>query len=95
MSHAEPAISIGCRSSATAKSDRFADDSPFCESQAMNAPLHEIERLLRAQGREMLRAMMQARFDRDPILASVREARSGDPRPSQVGFIKPDDWYRP
>jgi hypothetical protein len=26
---------------------------------AMNGPLHEIERMLEAQGREMLRAMMQ------------------------------------
>ena len=30
------------------------------------------------------------------IRALVREARSGDPRwPSQVGFIGPDEWYRP
>lgn len=30
------------------------------------------------------------------IRALVLEARSGDPRwPSQVGFIGPDEWYRP
>lgn len=32
--------------------------------EAMNAPLHEIERMMRAQSREMLQAMMQAHFDR-------------------------------
>jgi len=31
--------------------------------EAMAAPLHEIEQLLRAQGREMMRSMMQAHFD--------------------------------
>jgi hypothetical protein len=59
---------------ATAK---IASDSPFCESRAnmkkleddlisedaLNAPLHEIEQLLQTQGRELLRAMMQAHFD--------------------------------
>jgi len=56
---------------------RIANDSPFCECRqdmkkledelssvdAMNAPLHEIERMLRTHGREMMRAMMQAHFD--------------------------------
>lgn len=51
---------------------RIANDSPFCESresmkklendliseEAMNAPLHEIERMLREGGRELMRAMM-------------------------------------
>jgi hypothetical protein len=32
--------------------------------EAMSAPLHEIERMLRARGRELMRAMMQAHFDR-------------------------------
>jgi len=64
---------------------RIANDSPFCESQqdmkkledalsndeAMRAPLHEIERMLETQGREMLRAMMQAHFD----LRSEQERR--------------------
>ena len=64
----------------------IANDSPFCESrqsmkkleddltgpEAMNAPLDEIERMLRTQGREMLRAMMQTHFDQraaqeDPV----------------------------
>ena len=63
----------------------IANDSPFCESrqsmkkleddltgpEAMNAPLDEIERMLRTQGREMLRAMMQAHFD----LRSAQEQR--------------------
>ncbi len=38
---------------------------------AMNAPLHDIERMLEAQGREMLRAMMQTHFD----LRSAQERR--------------------
>lgn len=64
---------------------RIASDGPFCESRqdmkkledeltsdaAMHAPLHEIERMLEAQGREMLRAMMQAHFD----LRSEQERR--------------------
>lgn len=55
----------------------IAKGDPFCESRrdmkkledelssgaALNAPLHEIERLLESQGRAMLRAMMQAHFD--------------------------------
>ena len=61
----------------TTSTARIANDSPFCESRqgmkkledalsdeaAMHAPLHEIERMLEAQGQEMLRAMMQAHFD--------------------------------
>ena len=56
---------------------RIANDSPFCESrrsmkkleedllspEAMHASLSEIERMMRTQSREMLRAMMQAHFD--------------------------------
>jgi hypothetical protein len=61
----------------SARLETIASDAPFCESrrdmkkledsltsdEAMHAPLHEIERMLEAQGREMLRAMMQAHFD--------------------------------
>jgi hypothetical protein len=57
---------------------RIANDSPFCESrrsvkkleddlisdEAMHAPLHEIEQMMRAAGRELMREMMQAHFDR-------------------------------
>jgi hypothetical protein len=63
---------------ATTNAARIANDSPFCESRqnmkkledaltsddAMHAPLHEIERRLRTEGRELLRSMMQAHFDR-------------------------------
>jgi hypothetical protein len=63
---------------ATTNAARIANDSPFCESrenmkkledaliseEAMNAPLHEIERMMREGGRELMRAMMQAHFDR-------------------------------
>lgn len=69
----------------TACAVAIANDSPFCESRqgmkkledalsddaALNAPLHEVERMLEAQGREMLRAMMQAHFD----LRSAQERR--------------------
>jgi len=69
----------------TTRAATIANDSPFCESRrdmkkleddlmsedAMNAPLHEIERMLEAQGRELLRAMMQAHFD----LRSAQERR--------------------
>jgi len=62
------------RTTSTAK---IANDSLFCESRAnmkkleddlssadaMNAPLHEIEQMMEAQGRELMRAMMQAHFD--------------------------------
>lgn len=61
----------------TATIARIANDSPFCDSRAqmkkleddltnedaMNAPLHEIEQLLEAQGRELMRSLMQAHFD--------------------------------
>jgi len=57
---------------------RIANDSPFCESrqsmkkleedlisdEAMQSPLSEIEDMLGKAGRELLRAMMQAHFDR-------------------------------
>ena len=57
---------------------RIANDSLFCESQrsmkkleddlisdeAMHAPLHEIEQMMRTAGRELMREMMQAHFDR-------------------------------
>ena len=76
---------------ATTSTARIVNDSPFCESrqdmkkledalisdEAMNAPLHEIERMLRTEGREMLRAMMQAHFDRrseQERLVEVRDA---------------------
>jgi hypothetical protein len=62
---------------ATAHASTTAKDSPFCDSRqnmkkledalssedAMHAPLHEIERMLETQGREVLRALMQAHFD--------------------------------
>ena len=71
-----------------ARAETIASDIPFCESrrdmkkledelsssEAMHAPLHEIERMLEAQGREMLRAMMQAHFD----------LRSAQERPVEV-----------
>jgi hypothetical protein len=76
---------------ATTSNARIANDSPFCESRqdmkkledalisdaAMKAPLHEVERMLRTEGREMLRAMMQAHFDRrsdEERLVEVRDA---------------------
>jgi len=37
---------------------KLEDD--LTSEDAMNAPLHEVEQMLRTQGREMLRAMMQA-----------------------------------
>lgn len=69
----------------TAHAATIANDTPFCESQrdmkkledalssdeALHAPLHDIERMLEAQGREMLRTMMQAHFD----LRSAQEQR--------------------
>jgi hypothetical protein len=73
----------------TTSAARIANDSPFCESrqnmtkleddlispEAMNAPLHEIEQLLRAQGREMLRSLMQAHFDRRSAQEQAVEVR--------------------
>jgi len=69
---------------------RIANDSPFCESrqsmkkleddlisdEAMQAPLYEIEEMLGKAGRELLRAMMQAHFDRRS--AQEREVRVVD-----------------
>lgn len=69
----------------TACAVAIANGNPFCESRqdmkkledalsddaALHAPLNEIERMLEAQGREMLRAMMQAHFD----LRSAQERR--------------------
>ena len=60
-----------------ARASTIANDSRFCESrqsmkkleddltspEALNAPLHEIERMMRSQGRELMRTMMQAHFD--------------------------------
>ena len=73
----------------TTSAARIANDSPFCESrqnmtkleddlispEAMSAPLHEIEQLLRAQGREMLRSLMQAHFDRRSAQEQAVEVR--------------------
>ena len=39
-------------------------EDALTSDEAMNAPLHEIEQMLRTEGRELLRAMMQAHFDR-------------------------------
>jgi hypothetical protein len=81
----------------TTSAARIAIDSPFCESrqnmtkleddlispEAMSAPLHEIEQLLRAQGREMLRSLMQAHFDRRSAQEQAVEVRDA-PRASSV-----------
>jgi hypothetical protein len=75
-----------------ARAATIANDSPFCESRrnmkkleddltsedAMNAPLHEVEQMLRTQGREMLRAMMQAHFDRRSEQERTVEVRGAD-----------------
>lgn len=39
-------------------------EDALISEEAMNAPLHEIERMMREGGRELMRAMMQAHFDR-------------------------------
>lgn len=39
-------------------------EDALTSDDAMHAPLHEIERMLRTEGRELLRSMMQAHFDR-------------------------------
>jgi hypothetical protein len=76
----------------TARAATIANDNPFCESRqnmkrleddltsedAMNAPLHEIERMLRTQGREMLRVMMQAHFDRRSEQERTVDVRGAD-----------------
>ncbi|HEX4353631.1 MAG TPA: ISKra4 family transposase [Polyangiales bacterium] len=77
---------------ATTSAARIVNDSPFCESreemkkledalisdEAMNAPLHEIEKMLRAEGREVLRTMMQAHFDRRSEQERVIDVRDAD-----------------
>lgn len=71
---------------------RIANDSLFCESrqsvkkleddlindEAMNAPLHEIERMMRTAGRELMREMMQAHFDRRSAQERAVEVRDVD-----------------
>jgi len=71
---------------------RIANDSLFCESrqsvkkleddlindEAMNAPLHEIERMMRTAGRELMREMMQAHFDRRSAQEREVEVRDVD-----------------
>lgn len=61
----------------TARASTIANAPRFCESrqgmkkleddltsaEALAAPLYEIERMMRAQGRELMRSMMQAHFD--------------------------------
>lgn len=61
----------------TAHANAIAKPSPFCDARqgmkkledalssedAMHAPLHEVERMLETQGREVMRALMQAHFD--------------------------------
>jgi hypothetical protein len=61
----------------TAHASTIDKPSPFCDSREsmkkledalssddmMHAPLHEVERMLDAQGREVMRALMQAHFD--------------------------------
>jgi hypothetical protein len=76
----------------TAQATRIASDSPFCESQqqmkkieddltsasALNAPLHEIEQMLRTQGREMMRLMMQTHLDHRAAMEQRVEVRDVD-----------------
>jgi hypothetical protein len=76
----------------TARLATIANDSPFCQSrqnmkkleddltspEAMNAPLDEIERMIRAQGREMLRAMMQTHVDQRAAQERPVEVRGED-----------------
>jgi len=70
----------------------IANDSPFCESranmkkledaligeEAMHASLSDVERMLEEQGRELLRTMMQAHFDRRSERERVVEVRDAD-----------------
>lgn len=72
---------------ATTNAARIANDSTFCESaqdmkkledalicdEALNAPLHE--RMLRTEGRELMRATIQPHFDRRS--AQQREIAAG------------------
>jgi|JI10StandDraft_1071094.scaffolds.fasta_scaffold12221_6 hypothetical protein len=73
---------------ATARASTIANVPRFCDSrqgmknleddltsaEALAAPLHEIERMMRAQGRELMRTMMQAHLD----------ARTAQERPVSV-----------
>jgi len=75
-----------------ARASTIANDSPFCESRrnmkeleddltspaAMNAPLHEIEQMMRTKSREMLREMMQTHFDRRSEQERPVEVRDAD-----------------
>jgi hypothetical protein len=76
----------------TAHAATIANDSPFCEArqkmkeleddltsaEAMNAPLDEIERMLRTRGRELLRAMMQEHFDQRAAAERPVDVRGAD-----------------
>lgn len=56
-------------------------EDALTSDEAMHAPLHEIERMLRSQGRELLRTMMQAHFDQRSAQeqeVEVRDAAGGD-----------------
>ena len=55
---------------------KLEDD--LTSEDAMNVPLHEIEQMLRTQGREMLRAMMQAHFDRRSEQERAVDVRGAD-----------------
>lgn len=69
-----------------------ANESLFCESrqsmkkleddltspEAMTAPLDEIERMLRTQGRELLRVMMQTHFDQRAAQERPVDVRGAD-----------------
>jgi hypothetical protein len=76
----------------TTAANRIANDSPFCEArremkkleddlisdEALRAPLHDIERMLRTEGRELMRTMMQAHFDRRAAQERPVEVRDAD-----------------
>lgn len=76
----------------SARNATVANESPFCESrqsmkkleddltspEAMSAPLDEIERLLRTQGRELLRVMMQTHFDQRAAQERPVDVRGAD-----------------
>lgn len=78
--------------STTAATIKIANDSPFCESRramkkleddltspaAMHATMSEIEQLMRARSREMLRAMMQAHVDARAAAEVPVEVRGED-----------------
>jgi hypothetical protein len=85
----------------SALTSTIANHSPFCDSRhgmkkledalssedAMHAPLHEIERMVEAQGREVLRAMVQAHFD-------LRSAQERGVEVRDVKGIEHDDVRR-